>query len=214
MDIISGIIIGIAYAAAPGPVNVETLRRGIKGGFIDSLALQTGSAVGRIVYALLAMFGAGLLLQGATIQLATGVFGMTVLIYLGITTIRGRHDLTKNRDHVMEIPSSWRAFCTGAILSLANPLAIVFWLSIGSRVMHEPGLDGVSFLSGFFVACILTSLAVSIFASFWHARFTAKAALVLSWSCGLALIGFGLKLGVSVGQYLIYLSQTAAELVQ
>ncbi len=89
-------------------------------------------------------------------------------------------------------------FLTGAILSLANPLAVVFWLSIGSRMMHDPTLDGPMFLLGFFAGCIVASLCVAIFASVWQSRLTSRVALVFSWTCGLALIGFGLKLGQSV----------------
>lgn len=70
MDVTSGLILGIAYVAAPGPINVETLRQGVKGGLVASLAVQTGSSIGLILYALLALFGAGILLQGATWQVA------------------------------------------------------------------------------------------------------------------------------------------------
>jgi hypothetical protein len=44
MDVTSGLILGIVYVAAPGPINVETIRQGVKGGFIASLAVQTGPA--------------------------------------------------------------------------------------------------------------------------------------------------------------------------
>jgi threonine/homoserine/homoserine lactone efflux protein len=190
---------GIVYAATPGPLNVETLRRGMRGGFLDSLALQTGSAVGRILYALLALFGAGVLLHGANLQLALGVFGVTVLIFMGMNAIRGGRALAeKPGETAAGKASARRSFWTGAVLSLANPLAIVFWLSIGGRVVHDPGLDGPAFLSGFFTGCILTSLAVAVLASFWRSRLTARTVLAISWVCGLVLIGFGLKLGYSL----------------
>ncbi len=198
MDIASGLIMGIVYAATPGPLNVETLRRGMNGGFLDSLAIQTGSAVGRILYALLALFGAGVLLEGATLQLALGVFGVTVLLYMGIKTIRGRHGQDIRSQEIGSAASAPRAFWAGAVLSLANPLAVVFWLSIGGRVVYDPGLDGVSFLSGFFAGCILTSISVALLASFWRSRLSARAVLAISWVCGLALIGFGVKLGYSL----------------
>lgn len=200
MHILLGLIMGIVYAAAPGPVNVETLRRGMKSGIIDSLAVQTGSSVGRIIYALLALFGAGLLLRGATMQLTLGVFGMTVLFYLGITSIRDWRGLIDHAGKTTEnVDSPIHAFWTGAILSLANPLAIVFWLSIGSRVTHEPGLDGATFLLGFFAGCMIVSLFMATLASYWQTRLTAKVALTISWACGLVLIGFGFRLGYTIG---------------
>ena len=93
MDITSGLILGIVYVAAPGPILVETLRQGMKGGFIASLAVQTGASLGLIVYALLALLGAGLWLSGITWQLAAGLLGTAMLFYLGITTIRDGHAL-------------------------------------------------------------------------------------------------------------------------
>jgi threonine/homoserine/homoserine lactone efflux protein len=199
MDIASGLIMGIVYAATPGPLNVETIRRGMNGGFLDSLAIQTGSAVGRILYALLALFGAGILLEGATLQLALGVFGVTVLLYMGIKTIREGHGQNiQSSQAIGPADSAPRAFWAGALLSLANPLAVVFWLSIGGRVVYDPGLDGVSFLSGFFIGCILTSISVALLASFWRSRLSARTVLAISWVCGLALIGFGVKLGYSL----------------
>ena len=200
MHIFLGLLMGVVYAAAPGPVNIETIRRGVKGGFIDSLAVQAGSSIGRVIYALLASLGAGLLLQEETLQLAIGVFGMTVLFYLGINAIRDWRDLVSyGGEAAMQMVSSRHAFWTGATLSLANPLAVVFWLSIGSQVAQEPGLEGTTFLLGFFAGCVVVSLFVSVFASFWQTRLTTKVALSVSWVCGLVLIGFGLKLGYAVG---------------
>jgi threonine/homoserine/homoserine lactone efflux protein len=204
MDLSLGLILGITFAATPGPVNVETLRQSLKGGVIDGLAVQAGSSLGRILYGLLALFGAGLLFEGATLQLAIGGFGVTVLFYLGITAIRsGRKLVEEAGEGTAGETSPRRAFWTGAALSLANPLAAVFWLSVGSRVLHDPGLDGPAFLGGFYLGCIVTSLAVAILAGWGRARLTAKAVRAVSWTCGLVLIAFGLKLGLSVGSAFI-----------
>lgn len=204
MDLSLGLLLGITYAATPGPVNVETLRQGLKSGLVDSLAVQAGSSLGRIVYGLLALFGAGLLVKGATLQLAIGAFGVTVLFYLGITSIRsGRTLFEEAGDGAPGEASPRRAFWTGTLLSVANPLAVVFWLSVGSRVLHDPGLDGPAFMGGFYLGCIVTSLAVAILAGWGRARLTARAVQAVSWTCGLALIGFGLKLGFSMGSVLI-----------
>lgn len=78
-------------------------------------------------------------------------------------------------------------------------MAIVFWLSIGSRVANEPSLDGAAFLCGFFAGCIVVSLFVALSASFWKTRLTSKVALIISWVCGLVLIGFGFRLAYTVG---------------
>jgi threonine/homoserine/homoserine lactone efflux protein len=203
MQILAGFVIGIVYVAAPGPVTVETLRHGIKGGLIDALAVQTGASIGVIAYALLALFGAGLLLQEATWQLVTGALGMTVLIYLGIRMIRDEHALLSDGgSYELGGDSARRAFWAGSVLSLANPLDILFWLSIGNRVLHDPGLDAPAFLGGVFAGGMVTSLALALLAGFWRGRLPARAVPLISWTCGLACIGFGLELGFSIGRQL------------
>jgi threonine/homoserine/homoserine lactone efflux protein len=206
MDLTSGLILGIIYVATPGPISIETLRQGIKGGFLTSLAVQAGSSIGLVLYALLALFGADWLLQELEWQLIVGVCGVLVLFYLGITTIRdGRTLASAMNQRVPERRSARNAFRMGAVLSLANPLEIIFWLSLSSHVVHDPALNGPVFLSSFFAGCVIASLVVVAFAGLWQARLPLKATLVLCWVCGLALIGFGLKLGVSVGQQLMIL---------
>ena len=199
MGILAGLIMGFVYAATPGPVNVETVRRGVNGGFLDSLAIQAGTSVGRILYALLALFGAGVLLQGATLQLAMGVFGVTVLFYLGLTAIRdGRTGMVPTKIKPTGSEPAMQAFWTGAVLSLANPLAVVFWLSIGSRMVHDPLLDGPSFLTGFFAGCITASLFIAVFASMWVSKLSSRVMVMVSYVCGIVLIGFGVKLGQAI----------------
>jgi chemosensory pili system protein ChpE len=204
MDIASGLIFGIAYVAAPGPINVETLRQGMRSGFSASLAVQIGSSIGLAIYALLALLGAGLFLQEKIWQLLAGVSGMAVLIYLGFTTIRvGRNLVERSSGRRHGGSSRWRAFWTGAVLSLANPLDIVFWFSIGSRLFHDPGRTGQNFFVGFVLACLITSLVVALFAGYWKSRLTCKQAVAISWFCGLFLIGFGLRLGLSTSRQFI-----------
>lgn len=205
MDVTSGLILAFAYVATPGPITVETLRQGMKGGFHDSLAVQSGSLIGVIVYALLAFFGAGLLLQDPRWHLALGVSGMVLLLYLGITTIRTAHQMTVHASERLTRRTPPRgAFWTGASLSLANPLDIVFWLSMGSRVISGTDTGGQVFLVGFALGCLLTSVGIALCASFGQHLLTPKSARATSWISGLTLIGFGLKLGFSiVGQLFV-----------
>jgi threonine/homoserine/homoserine lactone efflux protein len=203
MDLAYGIIIGIVYVATPGPISVETLKQGMKGGFIDALAVQAGSSIGLIVYALLALLGAGLLFQAEIWRLLTSVSGITVLFYLGITTILDGRKLVRhpNNRH-LERSSARRAFSMGAILSLTSPLDFVFWLSISSRLLLDTGLQRSVFWGGLFAGCILSAFIIAFFAGFWQSRLSPKALLAISWTCGIALISFGVNLGLSVGKHI------------
>lgn len=200
MEYLSSLLIGILYAAAPGPIFVETVRQGIKDGLPGSLAVQGGSCLGLIIYAFLAFSGAGLLLQARPWQLVAGLAGMAALIYLGLNTILNARTLVVPSTIEGQGASSIKqAFLSGAFFSLANPLDIVFWLSIGSRALQDPNLSSTHYLGGLFLGILLAALGTALFAGFWHRRLTGKTAKGLSWCCGMALIGFGLRLGYSAG---------------
>jgi threonine/homoserine/homoserine lactone efflux protein len=139
-----------------------------------------------------------LVLQDPILQLVTGVFGIALLLYLGITTIRLGSRLAVVPSGHAPGTSTQRAFFTGAGLSLANPMDIVFWLSIGNRISSDPEFGGLAFFSGFFTGCLLSSLGVALFGSLWSSRLTPKTVQAISWICGVTLIGFGLRLGLSI----------------
>jgi threonine/homoserine/homoserine lactone efflux protein len=202
MDLTAGLLMGILYAAAPGPITIETLRQGVRRGFIPALAVQTGSSLGLIGYALLAVTGAGLLLQASALPPFLGLAGMALLFYLGLTSIRDRRKVGLISGLDPSPGASTRpALLTGAILSLANPLDFLFWLSIGSTVLRDPAVEAPMYLAGLLTGCLLSALFTALFASLWHARLTARALETVSWLSGLALITFGLKLGFSLAPH-------------
>ncbi|MFW6096991.1 MAG: LysE family transporter, partial [Chloroflexota bacterium] len=198
LDILTGLLMGMAYVAAPGPIIVETLRQGMRGGLRASLAVQGGSALGPLLYGGLALLGAGALLQQATWRPLLALGGMFILVYLGISTIRDSSALAAPATTPAPAHKSTRgALGIGAILSLANPLDIVFWLSIGAAAMQRPGTKGDAFFVAFVAGCITASLLAALVAAFWQSRLSARALRALSLACGVGLIGFGLHLGLS-----------------
>lgn len=198
-----GMMLGLAYIASPGPVNIETLRRGLSGGFRVALALQCGALVGRLVWALLALIGADLLLAPAGAQTMLGIVGSVLLLYLGCSTLQSRQVLATvacalegvPRDVAPRTPTTRRTAWIGVAIALANPLAPVFWLSvvgmIGSRSQQHPAI----FLGGFVLGALLASVAIALLVGLWHRCLTPRLVRVATSSCGLALIGCGLFVG-------------------
>lgn len=198
MEILTGLLVGTAYAAAPGPIIVETLRQGMRGGMRASLAVQGGSILGPLLYGGIALHGAGAFLQQDVWQPVLGFGGMLLLLYLGLTTIRERDVFSAPTLAIAPVRSSTRgAVATGAMLSLANPLDIAFWLSIGGAALQQPGPEGLTFMGAFVAGCVTASLLAATVAAFWHARLSGAVTRALSWASGLALIGFGLHLGIA-----------------
>jgi chemosensory pili system protein ChpE len=188
---------GVAFAAPPGAVTAETFRRGVRGGFPLAFGVQLGSLIGDATYALLAIAGLAALAQNSFLQLALGALGALFLLYLAWTsfqnaviplTIVGKSELGAERRG---------AFLSGLALSLTNPWAIAFWLSLGGALVSI-GLNNASArqIAFFFASFMLGSAVWAIFLSFAIARVRRWIRPVLfqvvSITCGLALGAFGL----------------------
>ncbi|MFW6068569.1 MAG: LysE family translocator [Chloroflexota bacterium] len=193
MEILIGLLIGSAYVAAPGPIIVETLRQGMCGGLRASLAVQGGSVLGRLLYGGIAVLGVDGLLQREAWQPILSFGGMVLLIYLGLSTIRDAGALAPPAGALTSVrPSTQGALATGALLSLANPVNIVFWVSIGGATLQQPGPQVLTFLCAFAAGCVAASLLAAFLAAFWQPRLSGGAARVVSYASGLVLIGYGL----------------------
>ena len=121
--------LGLAFFAAPGAITAQLLRRGLERGFLSALSLQLGALIGVTLWAVLAFVGAAFLAQNVFVRLILSVVGILLLLWLAwqalSTAYHGK--ISEARE-----PDVRGDFALGVALSLANPLPIAFWLSIGS----------------------------------------------------------------------------------
>jgi threonine/homoserine/homoserine lactone efflux protein len=188
MDVVLGVMLGLAYVAAPGPINIETVRRGLAGGWKHGFAVQVGAVCGDLAYAILAWAGLGLALMNMGVHRLVQLGSAAVLVYLGWSALCG---CWRAADLVAEPVRGASAFWAGVTLSL-NPYAITFWLAMGSTIMSPQRLAVVG---GFFLACLLWALAIALLVGQWRARITTRFARWASCGCGVVLIASGLSLG-------------------
>jgi threonine/homoserine/homoserine lactone efflux protein len=209
MVVLSGAFLGFLFNASPGPINVESIRRGLQGGVWDALGVQLGGMVGQVVYALLALAGAGLLFRSATVHTLLGLAGAGLLLYLGATAVRQgwceRHAASAQAGGgACAEPGAPRTarggLKLGAAISLASPWGIAFWLSVGGTALPRTPGGAAGFLGGFVVGGLLWALGFPVLVGWIRSRSAQAAGLasVVSIVCGLALIVFGLALGYSV----------------
>jgi chemosensory pili system protein ChpE len=188
--------LGLAYSAAPGAVNTESLRRGLSRGYRPALLVQVGALLGDLVWAVLALVGTGLFLQDRSVQAILGFAGGCFLLRLGWNALQqawrgglpGAHGRVDRGD-----------FVTGLVFSLANPFGLAFWSGVGGGMAvtggANPGLhDGLVFLLGFALGaagwCVGAAAAVG-----WGRRFVSAGLFRwISALSGLALGYFGLRL--------------------
>ena len=191
--IITAIGLGIAYAAAPGAVNTEAIRRGAAHGARATLLVEAGSLIGDSLWAVLALTGVTLLAQYSTIQLVLGIAGGCFLLRMAWLAL---YNAFSHRNATAVTSVSTRGnFATGVVFGMVNPFGLAFWSGLGSSVVASgaTGVQFVLFFVGFFTGSVLWSLGISA-GVHWGRRWMRP--IVFSWIsalCGLALGYFGMR---------------------
>lgn len=153
-DLLLPIGLGIAYAAAPGVVNTESLRRGMAGGFRPAMLVQLGSILGDCIWAIIALTGVAALATHQSLMTALGLVGGLFLRRIAFDAIRAslsplaaETSGTGGRAH----------FRTGAIFGLANPAGIAFWAGAGGSLIAAAKGDPATYAS-FVLAFLIGAL--------------------------------------------------------
>src|SRR4051794_25858885 len=129
--LLSGFGLGLAYAAAPGVVNTECLRRGMTHGFRSGFTVQLGALMGDGLWAVLALSGVAALANNTTFTVALSLIGGGLLCRLAFSALRAA--LVPPAEITTATGSGH--FRTGIIFGLANPAGLAFWAGIGGGLL-------------------------------------------------------------------------------
>ncbi|GLV59746.1 chemotactic transduction protein ChpE [Dictyobacter sp. S3.2.2.5] len=192
--IIMAIGLGIAYAAAPGAVNTEAIRRGVSWGARSTLLVETGSLIGDSLWAILALTGVTLLTRYLAIQIVLGITGGCFLLRLAWLALC--EVFTRQHTSQGNTSTTRGHFATGVVFGLANPVGLAFWSGLGSSVAASgmAGWQFAGFFAGFFLGAVLWCIGISALIR-WGRRWIHPA--LFRWInalCGLALGYFGVRI--------------------
>lgn len=190
-----GAAMGLAYAAAPGAVNTEAMRRGSAHGSLAAVLVETGSLLGDGLWAALALIGVSLTARFWPLQLTLALTGGCFLLRMawsaGWDAVRGRKD---------RAPASRRGdFATGLVFGLANPVGLAFWSGLGSAVALSGvvGRAALPFFGGFLAGASLWCAGFALLVG-WGRRWLSPLVLrVIDGLCAAALGYFGIELLVT-----------------
>jgi threonine/homoserine/homoserine lactone efflux protein len=193
--VIYGMTIGVALAAPVGPINIEIIKRGIQGGYLQGWLVGLGALSADTVYAALIVSGLTPLADSPVLRVPLFLAGAVMLSFVGYSSIRSA--LAGNEIKDAERVSGRRSYVTGLLMAIFNPMGIVYWMSVGAALVAEavgrvgtagsPVLVGGVFLGILFWVTLLSWLAQVA------RRFVAGDGM--RWVTGfggVALIGFGL----------------------
>ncbi|MRX71606.1 amino acid transporter [Bacillus lacus] len=203
---ISYIILGLSLAAPIGPVNAAQLDRGIKGGFLSSWMVGLGAMTADAIYMVLVYIGTVNFLSTPFMQTFLWLFGFFVLVYTGVESIMGAGKLDARSTKGTEPPLI--SFLSGFLMSISNPLTILFWLGIYGSVLAKTassyGTGELILYSGaIFIGLLLWDVTMALIASSFRKFLTNTILVGVSVLSGLSLIGFGLYFGFQAAKALL-----------
>lgn len=191
--IVTAIGLGIAYAAAPGAVNTEAIRRGVAHGARSTLFVEMGSLIGDSLWAILALTGVSILARNLAIEIVLGIGGGCFLLRMAWLAL---HEALTNRDTSLPTTTAKRGdFMTGVVFGLANPVGLAFWSGLGSSVVASgaTGIQFVLFFAGFFSGAVVWCFGIAAILR-WGRRWVRPSFFRwINLLCGLALGYFGLR---------------------
>ena len=194
--LLTALALGLAYAAVPGAVNTEALRRGLAGGFRPAALVETGAIVGDTAWAVVGLGGAAALARFDAVTLALGLVGGGFLLALArsafLAALRGGQpgDAAPPRDG--------SSLAVGLMFGLANPAGIAFWAGIGGGVVavSGPGSLGraVAFLAAFALGNAVWAVGLAAAVGWGRHRVDRRLFRWVDAACGVALGWFGVRL--------------------
>jgi chemosensory pili system protein ChpE len=197
---LAGVIMAISMSAPPGPVTMETVRRGLGGGFRPALFVQLGSVIGDLTWCGVALLGLAPLVQIGWVRAGLSVAGVALLLYLGVTGLRGViQSQPAGPAPTAAAGTGGGAFRSGLAISMANPMAVGYWLSVGGAliaagVAGNTPLQTGTFVGGYLGGTLLWCFVIALVVRGGQ-RFLSPAPFRwVTAACSLALLVFGLAL--------------------
>ncbi|MDP2520938.1 LysE family translocator [Neptunomonas phycophila] len=196
------IYVGVAIATIllPGPAVMLTLNNSIQRGILKSLAGILGIALAILLVAIISATSLGIVLASSAIAFnIIKIVGAAYLIYLGIKMFRSEatnNDLFKEQEG-----SFFKCFMEGFLVSVSNPKAVIFFMSIFPQFIdltqeYTPQFILLAVTFSFLVIVIHTIYAVS--ASFAKSKLSSQnGSSLLNKISGGVFVSFGVGLAAS-----------------
>ncbi|ENH95831.1 hypothetical protein J416_14001 [Gracilibacillus halophilus YIM-C55.5] len=187
--------LGISLAAPIGPINAAQINHGIKNGFFHSWLIGLGSLIAELFFILAVFFGVVHFLETPFMKTFLWSFGAFVLLYTGVESIISSQKVKLS--HKREKDSLKKTFFSGFIISISNPLSILFWLGIYGSVLANT-IDKYDtthlFLYGgaILVGLMVWDITMASLSSGFRHFLTVKTLKRISIFTGFTLIGFAI----------------------
>lgn len=196
---LSYMLLGLSLSAPIGPINAAQLDKGIKRGFWHAWMFGIGAVTADILYMAMVYLGVVHFLETPFMQTFLWLFGAFVLIYTGIESILNSRTVSISEAKGAE--SLWKSAVSGFLMSISNPMTILFWLGIYGSVLvktaadHETG-DLMLYSLAVILGVIVWDFFMATLSSTFRKFLSDGALALISILSGLSLVGFGIYFGI------------------
>ncbi|MFC8687213.1 LysE family translocator [Brevibacillus porteri] len=199
MAIWNGLIFGMMLQLSVGPVCLAVLHRSMARRLRDALLMVLGVALADAVYMVGAIGGLSLLLQIHWVKQMVLIMGAMILTWFGIQTLRAIKGRGVNEQApVQQAPTGRSSFWHGVLLTLANPLTVLFWAGVFGSLLASGTFFHSTELFWFATGCLLSTLLflglVALLAAYLARFFRPGWLNVFHVLSGVFLIGFAIVL--------------------
>jgi len=188
----SAVVISLSGVMAPGSVTAATIAQGTRSKNAGAL-IAIGHAIIEIPLIFLLILGFGVVLKSQKTQIAIGIAGGGVLLWMAAQMLR---DLRK-AEYTAAEGYKRSPVLTGLILSVSNPYFLLWWATVGLNLAMKAQSLGAIALVLFAVVhwlCDLIWLYLLAWASFKGSTLLSpRRQKIVFGICGTALVCFGLK---------------------
>ncbi|MDP8216874.1 MAG: LysE family transporter [Candidatus Kaelpia imicola] len=191
--------IALSGALAPGPLLTTVVAKSIRHGFKTGPLIILGHAVLEILMVILIVLGLSKLINQLYVIKIVSTFGAIILFLFGINMLKSIQkislDLEIEEDKNRNLP------LLGITMSIINPYWSIWWLTIGLGLVlgaNKLGLVGIGvFLIGHIFADLSWYSIVSLTISKGRRFISDRIYRIITFICGLTLIGFGIYFSIA-----------------
>ena len=193
---LSGLKFGFLLQMAIGPMCLMVFNTAQNSGFLTALPLVLAITLVDTFYITLSGIGASKLLEGPKCQKFVKTVGAVVLVFFGMNMILNVFNINLIPGLSLN-PTTKSIFILGLILTLSNPMTIIFWTSVlASKIVQDKlkSKDLVIFSGGLVSATLMFLSFVAVLGTFLSTFISENISAILNIFVGLLIIFFGIKL--------------------
>ena len=191
-----GLKFGMLLQIAVGPMCLMVFNTAKNTGFLIALSLVIAIALVDAFYITLAALGVSKLLEKENVKKLFKIIGSSVLMIFGINLILNVFDINIIPGLNLK-PTTSNIFVQGLILTLSNPITIVFWGSVLTTKIIEEKFkkkELIIFSVGLVSATLLFLTTIAILGTILSGFIPTSISNVLNIIVGILIIFFGIKM--------------------